>query len=62
MSKVLSEEDMEKFYDRVARAIDALDEQQESLFLGKLCLTLAHKLGDLEQAEEAIGTALQDLG
>lgn len=61
MSTVLSEEDMEKTYDRVAQAIDTVAEDRQALFLGKLCLTLAHKLGELEQVEDAVAIALQDL-
>ncbi len=61
MNTAMSEEDMEKTYDSVAQAIDSLGENRETLFLGKLCLSLAHKLGELEQVEDAIAMALQDL-
>ena len=61
MNRDMSAEDMEKTYDRVAQAIDRVGETQEVLFLSKLCLTLAHKLGEREQVEDAIAIALQDL-
>ena len=61
MSKAMSEEDMEKTYDAVAQAIDTVGENRELLFLGKLCLTLAHKLSELDHVEDAIAVALQDL-
>ena len=61
MNKSMNEEELEKTYDAVAQAIDTAGEKKEALFLGKLCLTLAYKLADLQQVEDAIAAALQDL-
>ena len=54
--------DLEVVYDRLAEAIDRVGEAQESLFLAKLAMVLSHKLGDRAAVEDAIATALRDLG
>ncbi len=54
-------EDLERFYEQLAEAIDAVGPQRETLFLAKLALTLAHQLEDGAKAQAAITTALQDL-
>jgi len=61
MTKGMSEADMEKAYSLVAQAIDSVGENREALFLSKLCLSLAHKLGEVEQVEDAIAVAQQGL-
>jgi len=49
--------ELEQVYDLVARAIDEVGEDNESLFLGKLCIVLAHRVGDLASVAEAIRIA-----
>jgi hypothetical protein len=61
MSGAMSERDMEKTYDMIAQAVDSVSEERQALLLAKLCLTLAHRLGELDQLEDAIAIALQDL-
>lgn len=58
MSKLLGFGELEQVYDLVAQAIDQAGEQQESLLLAKLCITLAHRVGNIDQVEEAIQIAL----
>jgi hypothetical protein len=53
--------DLEQAYEALAEAIDSAGPGQEALFLAKLALTLAHRLGDLAEFKQAIGIALQDL-
>ena len=60
-TQVLAFEDLEKVYELLAAAIDKAGADKETLMLSKLCLTLAHRLGDLDQVVEAIGIAEQDL-
>ncbi len=50
----LSVEANERLYDALAQAIDAAGPEQEALFLTKLTLLLANKIGD----EAVVGTAL----
>jgi len=54
-------EDLEKAYDLLAAAIDGAGPEKEALFLAKLCLTLAHEIGDLTTVEQAIDIAKADL-
>ena len=61
MKSTLSFAELEQTYDLMAQAIDAVGEQHESLFLAKLCLTLAHHVDDLSVVESAIGTAIKGL-
>jgi hypothetical protein len=61
MTDKLAFQDLEKVYDMVAAAIDEAGPALESLFLSKLCLTLAHNVGDLSVIEEAIAIARSDL-
>jgi hypothetical protein len=61
MQKHLSDEDMESTYELLAEVIDRAGESDEKLLLTKLCLTLAHKLGSLQEIKEAIATAEMDL-
>lgn len=53
--------DLEKIYDLLAAAIDAAGPDKETLFLAKLCLTMAHEMGDLALVERAIEIAKADL-
>lgn len=57
MKKSLDFNDLEKVYDLIAQGIDEAGEGEESLFLGKLCITLAHAIPDLAVVEEAIRIA-----
>jgi len=61
MSKTLKTEELERIYDRLAEAVDAAGPENEALFLSKLCLVLADRLGDEEQVRECIETAGKDL-
>ena len=57
----LTFDELEKVYELLAAAIDKAGADKETLLLSKLCLTLAHRLGDFDQVEEALQIALQDL-
>ena len=61
MTEELKFEGLEKVYDLIAVAIDEAGPEKEALFLSKLCLTLAHKIGELAVIEEAINIAQRDL-
>lgn len=51
----------EQAYERLATAIDTAGQAQESLFLTKLALALAHQLSSIDQFDAAITMALQGL-
>lgn len=53
----LKPEELERIYDLMAEAIDAVGTDKESLFLAKLCLSLANELGDEELIRECIAIA-----
>ncbi len=57
----LTTDELEQAYDLIAGAIDEVDSEKESLFLGKLCLILTHRLDSVSLLEEAIEKARQDL-
>jgi hypothetical protein len=57
VKKTLEFSELEQVYDLVAQAIDEEGQGKESLFLGKLCIALAHRVGDLESVAEAIRIA-----
>ena len=61
MTKQLSEEDLEKALEMLAIAINHAGSEKETLFLSKLCLTLANQLGDIKLLEEAIAIVNTDL-
>lgn len=61
MNDKLQFEDLEKTYDMIAAGIDDAGTDSESLFLAKLCLTLAHHVGDLAVIEQAIADARTNL-
>lgn len=61
MATTLTFTDLEKVYDLVANAIDAAGPENETLFLSKLCITLAHNIPDITVIESAIETAGKDL-
>ena len=54
-------EDLEQVYAALAAAIDRAGPENEALFLAKLALALAHRLGDRAAAKAAIAEALLDL-
>ena len=53
-------DDLEALWERLALAVDEAGDRRE-LFLAKLALLLAERLGDRAAAEAAIAAALQDL-
>ena len=57
MKQSLEFQELEQVYDLIAQAIDETEAGSESLFLGKLCITLAHAIPDLAVVEEAIRIA-----
>ena len=61
MTKQLSEEDLEKALEMLAIAINQAGSEKETLFLSKLCFTLANQLGDIKLLEEAIAIVNTDL-
>jgi hypothetical protein len=61
MTQPLTFDELEKVYELLAAAIDKAGENKETLLLCKLCLTLAHRLGELDQVETALRIAEQDL-
>ena len=61
MTNTLAFADLEKVYDLVANAIDAAGPENESLFLSKLCISLAHNIPDIAVIESAIEIAGKDL-
>ena len=54
-------EDFEGAYEALAMAIDAAGPEREALFLTRLALVLAQKLGDVAAFRTAIETALDGL-
>ena len=54
-------EALEKLYDVMAETLDEVGVEQHSLFLSKLSMALAHKVGDLKVVEEAIKMAKDGL-
>ncbi len=54
-------EDLEHAYECLAEAIDRAGPHAEALFLTKLALALAHKLGDAATFQSSIDIALADL-
>lgn len=53
-------DDLEALWERLALAVDEAGDRRE-LFLAKLALLLAERLGDRAAAEAAIAAALRDL-
>lgn len=61
MADALPFDDLERAFDLIAEAIDDVGEEQEILFLSKLALALAHRIGDFNEIEAAVETARRDL-
>ena len=57
----LKPEELERIYDLMAEAVDTVGRDKEALFLAKLSLALANRLGDEEQVRECIAAAGQDI-
>ncbi len=54
-------EALETLYDVMAETLDEVGVEHHSLFLSKLSMALAHKVGDLKVVQEAIRIAKDDL-
>lgn len=61
VSATMPFEDLERAYETLAQAIDKAGAEHESLFLTRLALVLAHRIGDLKLFEDAVVTALEEL-
>lgn len=61
MNEPMAFSELEQVYDLLAEAIDEIGENNESLFLSKLAIALAHNVGDLETVREAIRIAAKGL-
>ncbi len=57
MKQSLDFTELEQVYDLVAQAIDDAGEGNETAFLSKLCITLAHSIPDLEVVRNAVRIA-----
>jgi Protein of unknown function (DUF2783) len=61
MTPTLPFADLERAYEAIAHAIDRAGPEKEAVFLAKLVLTLAHKMGDIDTFIDAIAIASQNL-
>ena len=61
MTPTLPFEDLERVYEAMAHAIDRAGPEREAVFLTKLVLTLAHKMGNIDTIIDAIAIAGQNL-
>ena len=61
MVQPLAFAELEQVYELMARAVDSVGVDNEALFLCKLSITLAHRLGDLEVVREALEMAAREL-
>ena len=59
--KTMTTPELEDAFDLIAEGADAAGESHERLYFAKLALTLAQRLGDVEQVREAVDIALADL-
>jgi hypothetical protein len=55
-------EHLERVYERLAEAIDRAGPAGEALFLAKLVLLLAERLGDIHAVEACVAAALNEEG
>jgi truncated hemoglobin YjbI len=53
--------EFETVYEAMAETIDAVGAEQREVFLAKLCLALAHELGDGGKVLDRIAECSQDL-
>lgn len=61
MSKQLNDEELELALEMLAGAINEAGTEKETLFLSKLCFTLANEQADLKALQAAIDIAKTDL-
>ncbi len=52
-------DDLERAYETLAQAIDRAGPEHEALFLTRLALVLAHRVGRLDVFEQAVAAALE---
>lgn len=58
----LSTDANERLYDALAEAIDRVGPEHEALFLTKLALLLANRLGEEDAVNRALAAALREIG
>ena len=61
MVQPLAFAELEEVYELMARAVDRVGADNEALFLSKLSMILAHRLGDLQAVREALEIAAREL-
>jgi hypothetical protein len=61
IKKTLSTAEIEATYDLIAEGVDRAGEERARLFLAKLCLALANRVGDFSEVTDAVDAALKDL-
>ena len=61
MDQPLAFAELEQVYELMARAVDSVGVDNEALFLSKLSMILAHRLGDLQAVREALEIAAREL-
>lgn len=54
-------DELERAYERLATAIDQAGPEHEALFLTRLALVLAHRVGSLDVFNQSVDTALDEL-
>lgn len=54
-------DDLERAYEMLAQAIDRAGPEHEALFLTRLALVLAHRMGHVDVFEQAVAAALDEL-
>lgn len=54
-------DELERAYERLALAIDQAGREHEALFLTRLALVLAHRVGSFDVFNQSVDTALDDL-
>ncbi len=54
-------DDLERAYEMLAQAIDRAGPEHEALFLARLALVLAHRVGRVDVFEQAVDMALEDV-
>ncbi len=61
IKKSLSTAEIEATYDLIAEGVDRAGEEKARLFLAKLCIALANRVGDFSAVSCAVDAALKDL-
>jgi len=51
--------ELEVFYDELATAIDTVGPEQESVFLAKLVLSIAHEFGDAKRLSALVSDCMK---